>query len=221
MDIISSQEFNAIVKEATIIKYGRSLSHPKVLENKNTIIKLFYRKRRLLSSDRVKPQALRFYRNTLSLNANGYNVPHVFKIQYCVEQRIFLIYYHKIEGQDIRSLASQGHLNIIQDVAKLIANLHQQGIFFRSIHLENLLYKSNGTIALIDISDLKIQSKSLSIYQRYRNLKHLLKVPHDKDVWDAYGITNFLHLYFNLAALSYFSRRLLSYFIKRAISINA
>jgi serine/threonine protein kinase len=217
MDIISQHEFNKVCDQSKIIKYGR-VNQPKVLDIGNIIIKLFYRKRRLFSSDRIKPQAIRFCDNIQSLSANGYAVPKLIKIQYCSDLGIYLIYYHKIEGQDIRSLARGGNINIIHDAIKFIAHLHKNGVFFRSIHLENLLYTVDGKIALLDVSDLKIKSKSLTIYLRYRNLKHLfLQEPYDKEIWKNFGINQFLTLYFRSAELPAYSRRLLTYFINRAI----
>lgn len=218
MDIISFNEFNDITRQSKTIRYGR-INQPKVLEADNTIIKLFYRKRKLLSSDRIKPQAMRFYDNIQSLRAYGYDVPKLIKIQYCAELAVYLIHYHKIEGQDVRSLAKCGNISIIHDVIKLLADLHKNGVFFRSIHLENLLYTSDGKIALIDISDLKIKSKSLTPYLRYRNLKHLfLQNSNDTEIWKNFGMNQFFTLYFKSTELSSYSRKLLSYFIKRTMN---
>jgi serine/threonine protein kinase len=221
MDIISSQEFNDICHDdnTVIIKFGK-IDQPKVFEkNGNTIIKLFYPKKSKLSSDRIRPRAMRFYHNVKLLQKYGYNAPVVTKVQFCPDLKIYLMYYAKIQGCDVRNLAKNGKLDIIRHVAHLLANLHTNGIFFRSVHLENLLYQPDGQFALLDVTDVRFKRKALTFYSRYRNLKHLLQEPHDRDVWQAFGVNDFMNEYFKSANLSTYSRSILSYLIKRRINI--
>jgi len=222
LDIISSREFYDICNNQNhkIIKFGK-VNQPKVYEKDgHTIIKLFYPKQRLLSSDRIKPRAMRFYNNVKSLHTHGYDVPQVNKVQFCPELKMYVIYYHKIQGDDVRTLAKQGNLNIIYNVAHLLADLHKNGIFFRSIHLENLLSKPDGNIALLDLTDVTFKSRALTIYRRYRNIKHLFQEPNDRELWQAFGVKNFLDAYFKSAKLPKISQTLLAIFIKRSIKAN-
>lgn len=222
LDIISSREFYDICNNQNnkIIKFGK-VNQPKVYEKDgDTIIKLFYPKQRLLSSDRIRPRAKRFYNNVKSLHTHGYDVPKVNKVQFCPELKMYVIYYNKIQGNDVRTLAKHGDLNIIYNVADLLADLHKNGIFFRSIHLENLLSKPDGKIALLDLTDVKFKSRALTIYLRYRNIKHLLQEPNDRELWQAFGVKTFLDAYFKSAKLSRMSQMLLTTFIKRSIKAN-
>lgn len=219
LDTITSGEFQDICNnnDTKIIKYGR-IDQPKVYEHGGqTIIKLFYAKKKWLSSDRIRPRAMRFCKNTQSLQRYGYEVPQILKVQHCPELRIHLVHYTKIEGVDVRKLATLGNLSVIDDVASLLADLHQNGIFFRSIHLENLLYKSDHSFALIDITDVKFKSGPLSLYMRFRNLKHLLSEPYDKAIWEKYGVDHFLNIYFKKAGMSSIERKLLTRLVHRAI----
>lgn len=220
MDIISSSEFDKIFNNINtiIVKYGR-INQPKVYEQHgNTIIKLFYRKETWLSSDRIRPRAMRFYKNIQSLQQHGYDVPRVIKMQYCKELKIYLVYYEKIAGNDVRKLADQGRVDLLDDVIRFIASLHESGIFFRSIHLENLLYKPDGSFALLDITDVRFKSGPLSLYMRYRNLKHLLKERHDRHIWKKFGIDKFLETYFSQTTLSPVSQTILTRLVRRATS---
>ncbi|VVC74836.1 hypothetical protein AQUSIP_01080 [Aquicella siphonis] len=219
MDIITSSEFNDICNNINtiIVKFGR-INQPKVFEKDGkTIIKLFYPKQKWLSSDRLNPRALRFYKNIQSLHQQGYDVPRIIKIQYCSDLKIYLVYYDKIEGDDVRKLVNQGALDLLHSVAELVAGLHQNGIFFRSIHLENLLYKPDGTFALLDITDVRFKSRPLTLHLRYRNLKHLLLERNDKEIWQKFGVDNFLAAYFRHVTLPPASRERLSRMIYRAI----
>jgi len=223
MDIISCQEFTAICHdtETQTIKFGKTIQQPKVFEkNGDTIIKLFYPKKSRLSSDRIRPRAMRFYRNVNQLHQSGYTVPRVDKIQFCPELRMYLLYYPKIQGRDIRCLAKDGNLDVIRHVAHLLADLHEKGIFYRSIHLENLLYQPDGKIALLDVTDVKFKSAALSWYFRYRNIRHLFNEPLDKDLWQAFGISNFMKEYYQFAKLSPHSRFLLDYLVQQSGSVK-
>lgn len=221
MEIISNREFYDICNDSNTktIKFGK-VDQPKVYEKDNTIIKLFYPKKSLLSSDRIKPRAIRFYNNVKSLYSQGYDVPRITKLQFCPDLRMYLIHYNKIQGGDVRSLARHGKLDLINNVADLLADLHKNGIFFRSIHLENLLYQPDGKMALIDITDVRFGSRPLPLYLRYRNIKHLLLHRDDRDLWQAFGAKNFLDVYFKSAALSGFSRKLLSHLVNRAVKLS-
>lgn len=220
MDLISKSEFTDILEHRShkLIKYGRG-TQPKVLEKDGTtIIKLFYPKRKWLSSNKIKPHAIRFCNNITTLRKHGYEVPKVLQTQYCKELKTYVVYYTKIEGDDIRALVNNGRTQLVEEVAKLLAELHNRGIFFRAIHLENLLYTANNTFALIDITDVHFSKRPLSLWVRYRNLKHLFSEPYDREIWRSFGVVNFLNHYYAAAKLSAPARRLLTYLIRRVIT---
>lgn len=147
---------------------------------------------------------MRFCDNITRLRKAGYLAPNIIKVQYCAEQRVHVVYYEKIIGDDIRYLAEQkGQFHILHDVAKLLANLHKDKILFSSIHLENLLYTPQGKLALIDTGDVRFKKFALLMpYFRYRNLTRLFREPLDKAIWQAFGIENFMQSYFQHAALA-------------------
>jgi len=57
--------------------------------------------------------------------------------------------------------------------------LHQRGVYFRSVHLGNILRLPDGELGLIDLSDLHISARPLSARKRRRNLRHILRYPAD------------------------------------------
>jgi len=222
MKHISRDEFNAIVNESglKILKYGLP-NQPKVYEkDSDTIIKLFYRKKKWMSSDRIIPRAMRFCRNINSLRDRGYTVPTVLDIKYCTHSRMHVVYYTKVAGEDTRSLAKKGNIAIIEEVAKMVADLHDKGVFFRSIHLENLLYQAKDKFALIDLAGVRFKSGPLSTLLRYRNLRHLLGEPDDRELWLAFGVDKFLKLYFQHAKLSNTAEKVITYLIKRNVKLD-
>lgn len=218
VEVISADQFQAICHNAStkVIKYGRDLNQPKIFETTDaTIIKLFYPKRRRFSSDKFKPYAVRFCNNIKNLAAHGLIVPTLIKTQFCAEKKIYLVHYNKLPGTDVRSYAKE-NIAVIDEVAKLIAKLHTKGIFFRSIHLENLLHQQDGQIALLDIVDVRFHRRALSLHTRYRNIKHMFQDENDKALWRQYGVERLLHAYFQQVNLSGLKRNMLAVMVKRA-----
>jgi tRNA A-37 threonylcarbamoyl transferase component Bud32 len=214
MEIITNSDFEQICSQERIkiLKLGRG-TLPKVYEKDNIIIKLFYPKQTRLSSNTIRPRALRFYKNCQRLLKKGYIAPKILDLQYCKERRIHVVHYQKIAGQDVRYLANNGQIEILKNVSQLIADLHHHGVYIRCIHLENLLYQTTGHCALIDVTDVRFKSKSLNIYTRFRNLKHLFSTREDKAIWNEYGIARFIADYFKAARLSNASQKILKYLI--------
>lgn len=223
METISKLEFEKLCASPNlrIVKYGRG-TQPKVFEDQqDNIIKLFYPKKRLFTSTRFRPQAMKFQSNIVLLKQYGYTVPTIRTIQYCRELNTYLVHYPKIVAQDVRTLVRAGNINLINEVAKLLVELHQKGIIFRAIHLENLMIQPNGDFALIDISDVKFKHRSLGFYSRYRNFVHLFSNPTDRAFWREYGYERFLAQYFAVAGLSKAAERLIVRLVKRAMAKKA
>jgi len=215
MQFITNVQFNQICLQDNlkVLKICQG-TKPKVLEKEDVIIKLFYPKKSRFSSSKVKPRALRFYRNCERLLEKGYLAPKILDFQYYKDERIHLIHYQRLEGYDIRYLAARDPA-IIFEVAKFIADLHANGVWFRGIHLENLLYQANGQFALIDVADLKFRARALSLYIRYRNLKHLFNTREDHAIWEKFGVENFLKEYFAASGLGKISEKVLRYLLSR------
>lgn len=61
---------------------------------------------------------------------------------------------------------------LLEQLAGFFRNLHRKGIYFRSMHLGNIVLTPSGTLGLIDIADLAFQSRALSHNKASRNLAH-------------------------------------------------
>ncbi len=212
MEIITIDSFNSILSNPNNSIITMKYKKPKLIENSNgEITKIFYPKKRWHSSNRRRPYALRFYKNAELLLTHGIKAPHITSLKYCPDIKTHMITYKKIPGENVRVLMSQG-AKFITDVAKYIAILHQKGIFFRALHLENLLYQ-NGEFTLIDIDDVTFKNKPLSLRYRYRNLKHMFLVNEDKKTWNPQSVKDFLQVYFQITPLSFLSKKILSLFL--------
>ena len=129
----------------------------------------------------VYPYAKRFVNNAKKLNSleistitpvKLYRLPHI--------QRA-AVHYIPVVGKTLRALTKEleDPVPILEKFAKFIAEIHRKGVYFRSLHLGNVVVTENDEFALIDIADLKFFSRPLSERQQKRNIKHLLRPPED------------------------------------------
>ena len=95
--------------------------------------------------------------------------------------------------------------------AAFFAELHDKGILFRSIHLNNIIVPDSvGALGLIDIADMKVFNKGLSFSQRMRNLRHLTRYKDDRHSIKVFGVERFVDIYFSAGKLAELAQERLS-----------
>lgn len=203
---ICSQSKDFIAKDQSI---------PKVFEsNDNCIIKLF-RQRKLISGNRIYPYGKRFVRNAKKLMAIGIKAVDIEFCKRLQGSMTYVVKYKKLPGKDVRECVQENPpIEFWQNLAKFIADLHEKGIFFRGIHLGNILCLDNDEFALIDITTVKFNKTPLSLQARRRNLNHLVNYRDDEHHFQDFGKAKFLSYYFQYTSLDESKqRRLLEDFI--------
>lgn len=155
----------------------------KVLRLKDgSIIKLF-RTKRIISSALLYPYALRFVNNASKLKDMGIRTVTVIDSYKIPPVKRTAVHYIELEGTTLRNYITIHTLNsdIAQRLASFIAWLHNEGVYFRSIHFGNILITPDNSFGLIDIADMKIKSHSLNIGKRIRNFHHLTRYDIDRN----------------------------------------
>ena len=179
--------------ETSQVLHGTTERPVLMLTSTNEIVKFFYRRKKI-STATFLPQATRFTANSRKLLALDIPAPVVKDIMYCKEVPVHMVVYDRIEGKDVRELCqSDGVANLARLPAHFV-HLHKTGIFFRAVHLGNILVNADK-IFLLDISDLSTQRSSLSVFQRARNLAHLFNTESDKAFFITYGPHKFVQEY--------------------------
>jgi tRNA A-37 threonylcarbamoyl transferase component Bud32 len=147
-----------------------------------SFLKLFRRKR-LISSAAIWPYAKRFADNAAMLNSLNLPCPQVMQVYRIKELQRDIVHYQPLPGRTLRQLES-GELtsDIFSALGSFIATLHRQGIYFRSLHLGNIVLTPEGRMGLIDLADLQKNDHALSKIKRLRNFKHLLRDKRDRKV---------------------------------------
>ena len=77
-----------------------------------------------------------------------------------------------------------------------------KGIFFRGLHLDNVMVTEAQEFALLDITSVSFSWLSLPWRKRARNLKHLISYPTDKQLFDHDLKAKFIQIYLKSAHAS-------------------
>jgi tRNA A-37 threonylcarbamoyl transferase component Bud32 len=153
----------------------------KVLHLRNGNFLKLFRRKRLLTSAALFPYAQRFADNALALQQREVPCPRVIAVYRIKSIRRDAVYYAPLEGQTLRQLFDKPNIaaNLRTDLAEFVAKLHSKGVYFRSLHLGNIVLTPSHALGLIDIADLKCQRSALSMGKRLRNFQHMLRYSQD------------------------------------------
>lgn len=201
MWLMSAQEYNQLAQGATELE--RDQHGIKVLLTPdNQIIKLI-RIKRWLSLSVIYPYSLRFRHNAKRLTTMGIPCVQVERVFYCHAIKRHGIIYPLMEGESLEKIAVREGLsgNMFQKLAEFIALLHRKGIYFRSLHLGNILLLPQGDFGLIDVADMRFSKSPLRVDQRRRNFRHLLRNRDHRQIFSEYGLECFFDLYIEAADL--------------------
>ncbi|MGE8067179.1 toluene tolerance protein [Pseudomonas sp. NPDC089569] len=151
---------------------------PKVylLQNGN-ILKLFRRKR-FFSSALFRPYSKRFIDNALELEKLGVPTLQVLQYYRLESPGMTAVLYQPLPGETLRQIAGKEGFTwpqALPDLAGLIRNLHQSGIYFRSLHLGNIVVTPDNRMGLIDVADMRFLRGPLPRHLIKRNLQHFAR----------------------------------------------
>ena len=176
METISQAEYLALKEGAKVLEadpWGE-----KVLRLADgTILKLFRRKR-WFSSATLYPYAKRFVANAKALARLGIPVPGILRIVRIPSIGRDAVHYAPLAGTTLRELVRAG-LDPAQEAAlkeaftRFVIGLHDNGVYFRSLHIGNVVCTPEGKLGLIDFSDLRIHPWPLGSYSRSRNMRRM------------------------------------------------
>ena len=167
-----------------------------------SMLKLFRRKR-LISSAAWYPYAQRFADNCVTLAQRAIPCPVVIKVFRVAHIQRDAVHYSPLPGQTLRQVmgeASSGD-ELRAQLGSFIAELHEKGIYFRSAHLGNVILTPEGSLGLIDISDMKTSRRPLRKSLRLRNFKHMLRYKQDREWLLGQGNKVFINGYLNAQSL--------------------
>jgi hypothetical protein len=202
MQLMSGREYAELTQGATELERDRN--GVKVLLTPGGRIVKLIRVKRWYSLSAIYPYSLRFRRNAQRLNAMGIPSVQVEQVFYCHHIRRHGVIYPLLEGESLEKIAAGDGITdeLSVRLAGFIAMLHARGVYFRSLHLGNILLLPDGEFGLIDVADMRFSRSGLRVDQRIRNFRHLLRNRSHRQLFEGFGLERFLKLYLAAAALS-------------------
>lgn len=177
----------------------------KVLETAEGMIVKLFRRKRLFSSVMFRSYAIRFVENARHLKFLGIETVEVRDVYRCPPIDRTLVVYQPVLGQTLRDALRNAtdFEEFMEQFAVYLAELHDKGVLFRSIHFNNVIVpESPGSLGLIDIADMKVFNRKLSFSRRMRNLRHLTRYSEDRQSIREFGVKRFVEIYCNAAKLT-------------------
>lgn len=160
------------------------------------MLKLFRVKRRW-SSAQLWPYSKRFCRNAARLVRLGIPTVSVLAWFQLTSSDLTAVLYRPLPGLTIRQIARSGGLDkqLLQQMGAFVARLHEQGVYFRSLHFGNIVQTPEGNLGLIDIADLSVRPWRLLGGERLRNFRHLCRLEEDRQGFGQDGWREFCAAY--------------------------
>ncbi|MGE8188872.1 O-antigen ligase family protein [Pseudomonas sp. NPDC086278] len=157
---------------------------PKVLRLVDGSFLKLFRRRRWYTSGSFNPYSERFAVNSEQLRTMGIPTPQILAL-YRLENGSSAVHYSPLPGNTLRQVlqgitAPAVRQALVERFGKFMAQLHEQGVYFRSLHLGNVLVLDDGEFGLIDVADMRIYPSSLSLSLRQRNLRHMQRYTVDR-----------------------------------------
>lgn len=157
---------------------------PKVLRLQDGSFLKLFRPRRWYTSGSFNPYSERFASNSEQLRTLGIPTPQILGL-YRLSDASSAVTYTPLPGltlrQALQSLDSSLRESLVERFGRFMAQLHERGVYFRSLHLGNVLLMDDGEFGLIDVADLRIYPSSLRYALRQRNLRHMQRYPQDRN----------------------------------------
>ena len=174
MRIVTANQLQDWLDQGAVLEKD---SHgPKVVRLPSGDLLKIFRSRRNPLLERLLPAARRFHKNSKRLNDLGIATPKVHDTFWIARNSISACVYAPLQGTPLDSLFSsaRGEFSaLVQELATYILLMHRRGIYFRSLHLGNILQTPDGGFGLIDFLDMRFKRAPLSRRLVRRNFEHL------------------------------------------------
>jgi RIO-like serine/threonine protein kinase len=175
MRIVTANELQNWLSQGELLEKD---SHgPKVVRLPNGELLKIFRSRRNPLLARLRPDARRFAERATRLQQLGIQTPQVRECCWIDRDKaVSACLYQPLAGQPLDKLFRDQRAEfdrLLPQLASYILKLHRLGIYFRSLHLGNILLTADGDFGLIDFLDLRFKRRPLGRMLVRRNFRHL------------------------------------------------
>jgi len=151
---------------------------PKVYQLRDGNMLKLFRRKRLISSALLRPHSRRFCANATALQELGIPTLQPLYLYRLDDPSWTAVLYRPLPGETLSQLLRNSEISwtaLQPELARFINHLHANGVYFRSLHLGNIVRTPDGPLGLIDIADLQIRRRQLSENLIRRNRAHFEK----------------------------------------------
>jgi hypothetical protein len=188
---LSASAYAALTEHASILEQVGDQVKVLLLHDQR-VVKLFQIRARF-SSALVYPYSFRFFRNARKLKSLGVPSVRVEQTFFCPSLRCHGVIYELLAGEALHNLDLD--TDVWRRFAGFIAELHAKGVYFRSLHLGNVVLMPDAEFGLIDIADMRFKRPPLPDRLRVRNFKHLFRLAAHRRRFAEIGVETFLDDY--------------------------
>lgn len=150
---------------------------PKVVRLPDGKLLKIFRSRRNPLLARLRPDARRFAERASRLQEMAIATPSIRECAWIDRDKaVSACLYEPLAGQPLDRLFRERRAEfdqLLPQLAAYILRLHRLGIYFRSLHLGNILLTPSGDFGLIDFLDIRFKRRPLGKHLIQRNFAHL------------------------------------------------
>ncbi|MEB0041709.1 MULTISPECIES: toluene tolerance protein [unclassified Pseudomonas] len=176
-------DYQALRKDAEVIE--ADFFGDKVLRLEDGNFMKLFRRKRLISSAAFFPYAQRFSDNAVELKKRGVRCPDILATYRVATISRDVVHYEPLPGLTLRQvIADPTNFSdpvLLQAFGRFVANLHNLGIYFRSLHLGNVVMTPDNELGLIDIADMRTLRGPLRKSMCLRNFQHMRRYRNDHE----------------------------------------
>jgi hypothetical protein len=175
MRIVTAQELESWLASGKVLE--KDAKGPKVVALESGLLLKIFRSRRNPFLARLRPDARRFAERATRLQRMGIRTPRIEELLWVDKERaVSACLYAPLAGTPLDGQFRESRKTFIAQLPELAAyilKLHRLGIYFRSLHLGNVLRTPDGGYGLIDFLDIRFKRAPLGRLLVRRNFRHL------------------------------------------------
>lgn len=199
---LTTEMFAAYVQSSEVLE--QDAHGVKVVKLNNGHIFKIFKIKSFFSITHIYSYARQFCSHANQLKKLNIPTVTVVKLFHLIGTNKSAVEYQPLEGLTLRQLAQNQQFNddLLDKLGSFIATLHAKGVYFRSLHMGNIVLTSDRVFGLIDIADLKVHKKPLGYYKCLRNFQHFFRIKNDIQTIDKNDWRVFVNAYIKKSTLS-------------------
>ncbi|MFJ4351706.1 toluene tolerance protein [Pseudomonas sp. NPDC089428] len=189
---LSQVDFDQLTLGAQVLEADSHGAKVYLLKDGN-FLKVFRRKR-LISSALLRPYSQRFVDNAERLAQLGIPTLEVISQHKLDLPGRTAVLYRPLPGRTLLQLSREKGFSwdsALPQLIKLIHQLHRNGIYFRSLHLGNVVMTPDQRLGLIDVADMRFLRPPLSARMVRRNVQHMVRYIEREKLGDRFPLDEF------------------------------